>query len=77
VASDDGTSAVGEEAKQIIRERAHALWEADGRPEGRELAYWLRAEQELLAALVAGEEDPYVGLDDGEPGTDRDWGAAA
>ena len=58
VGSDDGTSAMDEEAKQIIRERAHALWEADGRPEGRDLAYWLRAEQELLAALVAGEEDP-------------------
>jgi Protein of unknown function (DUF2934) len=48
---------MGEEAKQIIRERAHALWEADGRPEGRELQYWLRAEQELLAELVAGEEE--------------------
>ena len=53
---------MGEEAKQIIRERAHALWEADGRPEGRELQYWLRAERELLAALVAGEEeDPSTG----------------
>jgi hypothetical protein len=48
---------MGEEAKQIIRERAHALWEADGRPEGRELQYWLRAEQELLAELIAGEEE--------------------
>ena len=49
---------MGEEAKQIIRERAHALWEADGCPKGRELQYWLRAEQELLAELIAGEEDP-------------------
>ena len=52
---------MGEEAKQIVRERAHALWEADGRPGGRELEYWLRAERELLAELIAGEEDPSTG----------------
>jgi hypothetical protein len=69
---------MGEEAKQIIRERAYALWETDGRPEGREQAYWLRAEQELLAELVAGEPDPgTVGLDHGEPGAHRDRRAAA
>jgi hypothetical protein len=67
-----------EEAKQIIRERAHTLWEADGRPEGCELEYWLRAEQELLAELVAGEPDPgTVGLDHGELGDHRDRRAAA
>ncbi len=26
-----------------IRERAHALWEQDGRPEGRDTEYWMRA----------------------------------
>ena len=57
-----------EEMKQAIRERAHALWEADGRPEGRELDYWLQAEHELLTQSVAGEEDPYIGLDHDEPG---------
>jgi Protein of unknown function (DUF2934) len=67
-----------EEAKQIIRERAHTLWEADGRPEGRELEYWLRAEQELLAELVAGEPDPgTISLDHGELGAHRDRRAAA
>ncbi|HYZ62303.1 MAG TPA: DUF2934 domain-containing protein [Acetobacteraceae bacterium] len=39
--------------EQMIRERAHSLWEADGRPEGREQEYWLRAEQ-----LLAEEHDP-------------------
>ncbi len=28
----------------VIREHAYRLWEADGRPEGRDLEYWLRAQ---------------------------------
>jgi hypothetical protein len=38
---------------QLIRERAHSLWEADGRPEGREQEYWFRAEQ-----MLREERDP-------------------
>ena len=30
-----------------IRRRAFELWDADGRPEGRALDYWLAAEAEL------------------------------
>ncbi|MGJ5180070.1 DUF2934 domain-containing protein [Bradyrhizobium oligotrophicum] len=30
-----------------IRERAHALWEQSGRPEGREDEFWYRAEHEI------------------------------
>ncbi len=30
-----------------IRERAYALWEADGSPEGRDKQYWELAEREL------------------------------
>ena len=30
-----------------IRARAHQLWEADGRPEGREQEHWLAAETEI------------------------------
>jgi Protein of unknown function (DUF2934) len=30
-----------------IRERAHQLWEAAGRPEGREHDFWYQAEHEL------------------------------
>lgn len=29
-----------------IQERAHAHWETEGRPEGRDLDHWLRAEAE-------------------------------
>ena len=34
-----------------IRERAYHLWEADGRPEGREQVYWEHAE-----AMISKEE---------------------
>jgi hypothetical protein len=30
-----------------IRERAYGIWMAEGRPDGRELAHWQRAHQEL------------------------------
>ena len=30
-----------------IRERAHAIWEQEGRPEGREQQHWSQAEQEV------------------------------
>jgi hypothetical protein len=46
------------ELKQRITERARQLWEEDGRPEGRDTEYWLKAENELAPHSVAGEEDP-------------------
>ncbi|MDT7952223.1 MAG: DUF2934 domain-containing protein [Acetobacteraceae bacterium] len=39
--------------EQVVRQRAHSLWEADGCPDGRAEEYWHRAEQ-----LVAEEHDP-------------------
>ncbi|BCH26379.1 hypothetical protein MesoLjLc_62950 [Mesorhizobium sp. L-8-10] len=36
--------------KERIRARAHAMWEREGRPEGREMDHWLEAEAELKAA---------------------------
>jgi Protein of unknown function (DUF2934) len=38
-----------------IRERAYAIWEQEGRPEGREWDHWLRAASEL-----AGPHKPAV-----------------
>jgi DUF2934 family protein len=32
-----------------IRERSYQIWEQEGRPAGRHLEHWLRAEQELVA----------------------------
>ena len=41
-----------------IRDRAYALWEQDGAPEGREQEFWHRAERELSeeAGLDMSEE---------------------
>ena len=36
-----------DELKQRITERARQLWEEDGCPEGRDMEYWLKAEDEL------------------------------
>jgi hypothetical protein len=30
-----------------VRGRAHSIWEAEGRPEGRDRDHWLQAEREL------------------------------
>ncbi len=36
--------------EERLRERAYALWEAEGRPEGREVEHWSMAERELTEA---------------------------
>ena len=41
--------------KAIIRARAHALWEAAGKPQGRHEEFWLAAESELLNDPIAHE----------------------
>ena len=33
-----------------LRRRAFEIWEAEGRPQGRDVEHWLRAEAELKAA---------------------------
>ncbi len=47
----------GDETRQTrIRERAYHLWEADGRPHGRQTEYWERASE-----LVGMEESAGAG----------------
>lgn len=36
--------------EQKIRELAYNIWEKDGRPYGRDLEYWLKAERSLAPA---------------------------
>jgi Protein of unknown function (DUF2934) len=36
-----------------IRQRAHAIWEHEGRPLGCDLTHWLRAEHEARESLNA------------------------
>ena len=45
VPEETETSRVPTEAE--VRERAHAIWIAEGRPEGREVDQWMRARREL------------------------------
>jgi hypothetical protein len=45
------------EREQRIRERAYHLWEADGRPDGRDKEHWERAEE-----LIGMEEHAGAGL---------------
>jgi hypothetical protein len=45
---------VQESREQKIRDRAHRLWEAEGRPEGRGHEHWLEAERQVLAEEAAG-----------------------
>ena len=43
----------------LIRDRAHAIWEEEGQPEGRDREHWERAAAEIDAEERAGgpEED--------------------
>ena len=43
-------------ASQRIAELAYAIWEREGRPQGRALEHWLRAQVELNRVLLF---DPY------------------
>ena len=44
------------EREERVRERAYHLWEADGKPHGRDVEYWQRARE-----LVAMEENAGAG----------------
>jgi len=48
--------------EERIRTRAYELWEAEGRPEGREIEHWLQAVQELHS-----EERDAVGVASSRP----------
>lgn len=41
-----------ESLQEETRRRAHELWEHEGRPEGRDLDFWLKAERELSNQTV-------------------------
>ncbi|GLK74508.1 DUF2934 domain-containing protein [Ancylobacter dichloromethanicus] len=48
-----------------IRERAHRLWEDEGRPEGRADAHWFRAEE--MAAVENDSAENFEPVDAAEP----------
>lgn len=52
-----------DDREERIRQRALEIWEAEGRPEGREYSHWLRAK----AALREEEEWDRPAAAEGEP----------
>lgn len=49
---------MAEERTRRIQERAHSLWEQEGRPDGRNEQHWSRAEREIDAEDAAGASSP-------------------
>jgi hypothetical protein len=47
-----------QETEQVISARAYALWEEEGRPDGRALSHWLAAEREFRAHPSAEAQQP-------------------
>lgn len=41
-----------------IRQRAYAIWEAEGRPQGREWSHWAQASEEILKAPTSAAVAP-------------------
>lgn len=61
--------------EERIRQRAHDIWEREGRPQGREQEHWDKAVQDVEAegseaSRGPTHSDPVVGAGDAPP-TDR------
>ncbi len=52
-----------------IRQRAYAIWEEDGRPEGRQEEHWQRASMELAGTGLSMDLDKGTIAPDGQPAT--------
>ena len=51
-----------------IRKRAHEIWEEEGRPEGRHVAHWHQAEQNVTEPVIDPiENEPDLPTADAEP----------
>lgn len=62
---------MNEDLHRRIERRAFALWEDADRPDGRELEFWLQAEQEMGSQEAVSGSDPYVSPDDLDQGEFR------
>ncbi len=49
---------MSEELEHRIRERAHLIWEREGRPSGREEAHWAQASAEIAAEAAPAAAKP-------------------
>ena len=41
-----------------VQRRAYAMWEADGRPEGQDQAYWFKAVSEIASEAAKSIKPP-------------------
>ncbi|MFD2263494.1 DUF2934 domain-containing protein [Lacibacterium aquatile] len=64
---------MSEELRKKIAERAHAIWEQEGRPEGRDAVHWemarnlLKQEDALKPKAVAPGEEAKEQPDEAQP----------
>jgi len=47
-----------ENREHAVRERAYAIWERDGRPEGKNLDHWFQAEAEIRTRSMQSPKPP-------------------
>src|SRR5690606_40226979 len=55
IAAKAGRDETMDDRDERIRQRAHAIWEEEGRPEGREYSHWLRARAAIRAEEAEAE----------------------
>jgi len=46
---------MSDDREQLLQQRAYAIWETEGYPDGRDRAHWEQAERELSAAQAPEE----------------------
>ena len=56
----DGDATMDQEIERKVRERAYAIWEQEGRPDGQHLKHWERAKQLVVTEVLHGRSKPVV-----------------
>jgi hypothetical protein len=63
-----------EQRQQAIRERAYAIYEQEGCPDGKDLDHWLGAEAEIMLQKLLAKWEPYNALSDLPENPVKLWG---
>lgn len=53
--------------EELIRRRAYAIWEQEGRPDGQHLRHWERASQESRSSAPNGDSLAHAGASQTPP----------
>ena len=54
---------MNDDKERTIRDRAYAIWQEEGEPEGREADHWHRASSEFETGGTPEAADPTAGVD--------------